>query len=191
MCGDALAYSQLLQPILSASITHVGLDVLLKAAIKNSVPSLERKSASRCVLLPLVARKTGSLQGLGCIFSLFQEYLCKFWDAITKNYEWNINPVSQKKNFSRENIIEVKEKSEKKKIITLTVTEQNVKKNIENVGRGAPIQKSERSVRVRPLVRFEQASECGIGIAVHAASNPWSHFVLYRVIQQPYEFVPD
>ena len=43
--GDAMTIGHLWKPGRSASTKHVGFDVLLKTALKNYVPSPERKSA--------------------------------------------------------------------------------------------------------------------------------------------------
>jgi hypothetical protein len=88
LSGDVMVNGHLLQPGHSASTNHVGSDVLLKTATKNYVSSPGRKSASSCVLLLQVARKTGrSLQGLEYNFFFFRGCLCKERAVITKIYE--------------------------------------------------------------------------------------------------------
>ena len=69
--SDFSVSDDVIQPARSASKKQVEFDLLHKMATKNCVASLERWSASGSVIRPPVARKTGSLQELGCNFLFF------------------------------------------------------------------------------------------------------------------------
>jgi hypothetical protein len=55
---DVMADGHFLQLGRSASIRHIGCDMLLKMTSKNYVPSPGRRSASSCVLRPPAARNS-------------------------------------------------------------------------------------------------------------------------------------
>jgi len=74
---DVLAAGHLLQPNRSTTTKHVVFNMLLKTATTNFLSSPRRRPASGRRCQSPVARKTGRwLQGLGCNFYFFQEYLC-------------------------------------------------------------------------------------------------------------------
>ena len=87
---DVMAAGHLLQPDRSTTTKHVVFNMLLKTATTNFLSSPGRRPASGRGCRSPVARKTGRwLQGLGCNFYFFQEYLCNM-GCNHQEYKWNI-----------------------------------------------------------------------------------------------------